>query len=247
MSASTPFCDSTSSTSAIKLPTSRNSATPKPRVVQAGEPSRIPEVTAGFSGSNGMPFLLQVMWARPSAASATLPVRRFGPQIDQHQMVVGAAGDDLAAARFAAFRPAPWRSSTTACGIDAELGLQRLAERHGLGGDDVHQRAALQAREHRRVDLLRQVRVVGRIMPPRGPRSVLCVVVVTTCGVRQRARMHAAGHQPGEMRHVHHEIGADFVGDRAEAGEIDEARIGRAAGDDQLGPVLAGRAAASSS
>ena len=50
---------------------------PKPRVVPAGVPSRTPEVTVGFSGSNGMPFLLQVMWARPSAASATLPVSRF--------------------------------------------------------------------------------------------------------------------------------------------------------------------------
>ena len=51
---------------------------PKPRVVPAGVPSRMPEVTVGFSGSNGMPFLLQVMWARPSATSATLPVSRFG-------------------------------------------------------------------------------------------------------------------------------------------------------------------------
>ena len=51
---------------------------PKPRVVPAGVPSRMPDVTVGFSGSNGMPFLLQVMWARPSAASATLPVSRLG-------------------------------------------------------------------------------------------------------------------------------------------------------------------------
>ena len=72
---------------------------PKPRVVPAGVPSRMPEVTDGFSGSNGMPFLLQVMWARSSAASATLPVSRFGPQIDQHQMGVGAAGDDIEALR----------------------------------------------------------------------------------------------------------------------------------------------------
>ena len=53
-------------------------------------------------------------------------------------------------------------------------------------------------------------------------------------GVRERAGMHAAGHQAGEMRHVDHEEGADLVGDLAEAAEIDDARIGRAAGDDQL-------------
>ncbi|CLQ58193.1 Uncharacterised protein [Mycobacterium tuberculosis] len=45
----------------IRLPISVNSASLKPRVVPAGVPRRIPEVTNGFSGSNGMPFLLQVM------------------------------------------------------------------------------------------------------------------------------------------------------------------------------------------
>ena len=51
---------------------------PKPRVVPAGVPSRMPEVTVGFSGSKGTPFLLQVMPARPSAVSAALPVSPFG-------------------------------------------------------------------------------------------------------------------------------------------------------------------------
>ena len=50
--------------------------------------------------------------------------------------------------------------------------------------------------------------------------------------------MHAARHQAGEMRHIDHEIGADLVGDRAKAPKIDDARIGRAAGDDQLRPML---------
>ena len=86
---------SPSSTSAIRWPISRNSAWPKPRVVPAGVPSLTPEVTNGFSGSNGMPFLLQVMLARPSAASARLPVAFFGPEVDQHQMVVGAVGHDV--------------------------------------------------------------------------------------------------------------------------------------------------------
>ena len=42
------------------------------------------------------------------------------------------------------------------------------------------------------------------------------------------------------MRDVDHEEGADLVGDLAEAGEIPEPRIGRAAGDDHLRLVLAG-------
>ena len=33
--------------------------------------------------------------------------------------------------------------------------------------------------------------------------------------------MHAARDQAGEMRHVDHQIGADRVGDLAEAGEVE--------------------------
>ena len=42
------------------------------------------------------------------------------------------------------------------------------------------------------------------------------------------------------MRHVDHEIGADLVGDLAEAAEIDDARIGRTAGNDHFRPMLFG-------
>ena len=52
--------------------------------------------------------------------------------------------------------------------------------------------------------------------------------------------MRAAGDEAGEMRHVDHQVGADLVGDLAEAAEVDDARIGRAAGDDHLRPVLLG-------
>ena len=54
----------------------------------------MPEVTVGFSGSNGMPFLLQVMPARSSALLGVAAGQPQRPQIDQHQMRVGAAGDD---------------------------------------------------------------------------------------------------------------------------------------------------------
>src|SRR3712207_8815633 len=41
------------------------------------------------------------------------------------------------------------------------LGAQRLAESHGLRGDHVHERAALEAGEDRGIDLLGDVLVVG--------------------------------------------------------------------------------------
>src|SRR6185503_208233 len=63
-----------SRTSATRCASSSACGLPKPRVVMAGEPMRTPLVTAGFSGSLGMAFLFTVMCARPSAASASLPV-----------------------------------------------------------------------------------------------------------------------------------------------------------------------------
>jgi hypothetical protein len=48
-----------------------------PLVVPAGEPRRIPLVIAGFNGSKGILFLLQVIFALPSEISAALPVTFF--------------------------------------------------------------------------------------------------------------------------------------------------------------------------
>ena len=48
-----------------------------PRVVTAGVPMRMPLATIGGFWSNGIAFLLTVMPALPSAASATLPVMPF--------------------------------------------------------------------------------------------------------------------------------------------------------------------------
>ena len=50
--------------------------------------------------------------------------------------------------------------------------------------------------------------------------------------------MDAAGDEAGKVRHVDHQLGADAVGDLAEGAEVDDARIGRAAGDDHLRLVL---------
>ena len=50
--------------------------------------------------------------------------------------------------------------------------------------------------------------------------------------------MLAGRHQPREVRHVHDEVGAHRVGDLAEAHEVELARVGRPAGEQQLGLVL---------
>ena len=104
----------------------------------------------------------------------------------------------------------------------------------------MHQRAALHAGEHRRIELLRQLLVVGEDRAAARAAQRLVRGRRHDMRMRERARMRAAGHEAGEMRHVDHEIGADLVGDLAEAAEIDDARIGRAAGDDDFRLVLLG-------
>ena len=61
-------------TEQIKSAISLNSSSLKPLVVQAGVPNLIPEVMNGLSVSNGIPFLLQVMFDLPNEACASFPV-----------------------------------------------------------------------------------------------------------------------------------------------------------------------------
>ena len=65
----------------------------QPRVVSAGVPMRMPEVDVGRTRSKGMVFLLTVM---PAASSSLLglacPVTPALRDVDEHQVVVGAAG-----------------------------------------------------------------------------------------------------------------------------------------------------------
>ena len=56
----------------------RISSSPIPCVVTHGVPTRTPEATLGFCGSNGMAFLLRVMPAASQRASASTPVTMTG-------------------------------------------------------------------------------------------------------------------------------------------------------------------------
>ena len=167
----------------MSSPTWRISAGPKPRVVTAGDPD--PDARG------------RVGWQR---------IERDGVLVDRDAHLVQEplgllAGDTRAASRRPASggcpcrprrasrparrgsRRAPGRSRWSAAGPPGMARLQGQLEGHRLGGDDVHQRSALDAREHRLVDCRPEVRA-GERMPPRGPRSVLWVVVVTrsACG-----------------------------------------------------------------
>ena len=152
-------------------------------------------------------------------------------------MIVGAArGDGIAAADQR--RRERLGVLDDLARIDLEVGLQRFAEGHRLAGDDMHQRTALQAGEDRRIDLLGDVRVVRQDEAAARAAQRLVRRRGDDMRVRERRRMHAARHETGEMRHIDEEIGADGIGDLAELLEIPEARIARAAGDDELRLML---------
>src|ERR1700727_2289043 len=153
------LCAKPSRTSTTIRPTSANSLVPKPREVAAGDPRRMPEVTMGFCGANGMPFLFQGVFGRSTAAPGRLAGQALGRQIDQHQMVVGApshklvaSGKDRLGERFGV--------GDHGMRVSFKFGGQSLVERHRLGGDDMHERTALQARKDRGIDLLGEFAVI---------------------------------------------------------------------------------------
>ena len=112
-------------------------------------------------------------------------------------------------------------------------------ERDRLARDHVLERAALLAGEDGRVDLLR-VLLAAEDQPAARAAERLVDGGRDDVGVRHRVRVQAGGDEPGEVRHVDHQVGADLVGDLAEAREVEHARVGRPAGEQQLRPPLAG-------
>ena len=57
-------------------------------------------------------------------------------------------------------------------------------------------------------------------------------------GVRHGVGVQSCRNKPCDVRHIHHQICADFVGNLAEACKVDHARIGTCACNDNLGFVL---------
>ena len=120
-----------------------------------------------------------------------------------------------------------------------------LGERRGRGDREAHrlrrghvtERSSLQTGEHGAVDALREIgaaehearaRSGERLVRRRGD----------DVGRLDRVLVQARSDETREVGHVDHQQRADLVGDLAEGAGIDLARVGRAAGDDQLRAVL---------
>ena len=136
------------------------SASPMPCVVTDGVPMRRPLVTNGLRGSSGMVFLFSVMPASSSSdlglLAGELGVER--PQVDDHQVVVGAAATRAGSPRPPSAAASAEALRTICWAYSVNDRVRRLVEGDRLAGDDVLERAALPAGEHRLVDRLRRAR-----------------------------------------------------------------------------------------
>ena len=149
--------------------------------------------------------------------------------VDEHQVVVGAAGDQVAAPGQEALGQ---RLGVVGdlLGVAAEGVLAGLGEGDGLGGHHVRERAA----EHHRAAAVDAGGVLLGGQHDAAARAAQRLVRGggDDVGVRDRvlvAGEDLAGHQPGEVGHVDHQGRADLVGDLAHPGEVDPAGVGRVA------------------
>ena len=166
-----------------------------------------------------------------------LPADLCGAQIHQHQVVVGAAADQAEALSAAVRSPAPGHYRGSAGSILLNSGCSASPKATALaaitcisGPPWVPGKTALSMCFARSS--------LHRIKPPRGPRSVLCVVDGDDVAVRHRVGVQPGGHQPGDVRHIHHQAGAHRIGNLAQAREVEPARVGAGACHNQLGLVL---------
>ena len=158
-------------------------------------------------------------------------------QVDQQQVVVRAAGDQLhTAGGQLGFKRL--RVLNDFAGILLELRLQRLAKADGLRGDDVLQRAALRAGEDGGVDALDDILVVRQNQAAAGAAQRLVGRGGDHVGVGYGALVLAACDKTRNVRHIDHQHRAVAVGDLGQLLKVDGAGIGRCTGDQQLGADL---------
>ena len=156
----------------------------------------------------------------------------FAAQIDQHHMAFGAAADDAQAAlgqglchHFGVFQHLLL--------VGFELWLQRFFKCNRFSGDDMHQRAALQAREDGAVDGF-----LVLSLHQNNAAAWAAQAFVRGAGydvsVRHRIRVDARSNQARVMRHVDHEDRANIFGHFGKAFKINAQAVSRGTSDDEF-------------
>ena len=199
---------------------------------------RTPEATVGGRSSNGHGVAVDGHAApRAAAPRAALPGPLGCAQVELHEVRVGAAGEHVEAALHAASRRARRRCARTCRWYSRNASVIAIRKHVAFAAIVCIERPALHAGEDGAVDRLRVLlaaedeagaRAGERLVRRRGDEVA----------VRHRVRVQPGGDEPGEVRHVAHQQRPDLVGDLAELVGLDGARIGGAAADDQLRPLL---------
>src|SRR5918998_397297 len=151
-------------------------------------------------------------------------------QVDQDQVVVRPAGDEVEAAFQEAIRQSAAVLDDLP-GVGVELRLQGLAEGHRLAGYRVHEGPALHPGEDAAVHLLGELLAAEDHAAAR-PAQRLVGRRSHDLAVRDRRGVDVGGDEPRYVGHVREEVGFDLVGDLAEPLELEDARVGARAGQD---------------
>ncbi len=151
-------------------------------------------------------------------------------------MRVGAAGNRPHTLRGEPVRESLGVSDDLTCVVSVGGG-GGLPQRHRLGRDRVHERAALAEREHRLVDPLGQLLAAEDHSTPR-PTQDLVSSETDHVGIGHRAGDGPARHQTDEVRGIDHQPCPDLVGDRAEGGEVNQPGIRGGATDNHFRSML---------
>ena len=182
------LCNSSTSngflaTAAIQRPICANSSVPSPRVVAAGVPDRMPLVTLRRSWVEGNDVLVGVEGGLVQGflhddAGDVVSLPRAS-RVDEHQMVVCAAADQAQTLIPVARRRAPARCPESAADNSRKSGLSASPKPTALAAMTCMSGPPCVPGKTAR-SMARRSSSRHRIMPPRGPRNVLCVVDVTT-------------------------------------------------------------------
>ena len=141
--------------------------------------------------------------------------------VEQHDVVVGAAGDQRARRASGSPRPATWRCRRSAGRRCWNSGCRASASATALAAIMCESGPPSTIGQPRSTDAAYSS--CASTSPPRGPRSDLWVVVVVTwaCGTGSSSPVNTLpATRPGEVGHVDHQRGADLVGDLAHLREV---------------------------
>ena len=153
-------------------------------------------------------------------------------------MVVGAAGHDPKALLLEG-RGHRLRVDDDLTCVGPEVVGRGLGESNRLGGDGVHERPPLPAREHALVDGLGMLLAAHDHCPP-GAAQGLVRSTGNYVGMLDRVVVHSPGHETDEMRRIDDEDGSDVVRDLPHRREVPAARISRGSRHEDLRPLPLG-------